>query len=733
MDPSQNEPSPNNIQSDEVVKDDIFNSNVVNPPMENSENESPIKKTITRDELKNDQTLLKKSSSSFDKNQYIQPTDWNYVNDDYITELETKFGTFENNINKRQYANLCKSVRNCKLEVVHRNPNTFYNVNPLSTLEYLVESTFFYDKSLKAQMLLHITELEDNVYRWRSIKGDGNCFYRACIFSFLENIIFTNNIMLLKEFIVMFDEKITVDNPNIKNIPYIQKEMKKVDRALVSQILYLIMNGIDNGKIGDMTPYEILLKSINFCNQFDYGMIFFFRYLIYEFIKSNLDKAYTTEFSVKIGNLLPSEYETDKGEFLYDKFFEEQLLRMNTDAEKIVIYLTPFVLKSDLNIIMYEFDMEDSVFTREFKCGMDKSFKIELLFRKTHYDITYSKGYFDMYQKEFSSYVNINENIRVIDTKSLNCVREMKKKNEESKEKLNINVIQVELNENTVVDINANDKGMNSEATCLSCKQPYTSKENFFGLCDKCLDSELDSQMFGFYLMYLQSALREYNKQRVNLSKYCQSFFNTKECIINGQPLPISQAASIAGISLPTLITRTKQKICVACQEAINDDKFYIKLPCSCVLCTQKCFEKFFNYFITEDIEFKEQNNYNYPILANCLCGYQYNNNDYCTLYKEFEKRKYVTYMNGVRDIIIDTWRKKCMVCLQKYSENIQFRTITLKDKRLTEEYRIKEIKHLLCNECFEKIKKDKDVECLLCGCGHKIKKIGGDSDCIIF
>ena len=124
-------------------------------------------------------------------------------------------------------------------------------------------------------------------------------------------------------------------------------------------------------------------------------------------------------------------------------------------------------------------------------------------------------------------------------------------------------------------------------------------------------------------------------------------------------------------------------------------------MPCSCVLCTQKCFEKFFNYFITEDIEFKEQNNYNYPILANCLCGYQYNNNDYCTLYKEFEKRKYVTYMNGVRDIIIDTWRKKCMVCLKKYSEDIQFRTITLKDKRLTEEYRIKEIKHLLCNECF--------------------------------
>lgn len=728
MDPSKKE-QVNNVQSNEENIDNIFNSNVVN---EQSANESSIKKTITRDELKNDQTLLKKSSNSFDKNQYIQSTDWNYVNDDYITELETKFAKFESNINKTQYANLCKSVRNCKLEVVHRNPNTFYNVNPLSTLEYLVESTFFYDKTLKAQMLLHITELEDNVYRWRSIKGDGNCFYRACIFSFLENIIFTNNIMLLKEIIVMFDEKINVDNPSIKDIPYIQKEIKKVDRALVSQILYLIVNGVDNGKIGDMTPYEILLKSINFCNQFDYGMIFFFRFLIYEYIKSNCDKAYTTEFSVKIGNLLPSEYETDKGEFLYDKFFEEQLLQMNTDAEKIVIYLTPFVLKSDLNIIMYEFDMEDSVFTREFKCGMDKSFKIELLFRKTHYDITYSKGYFDMYQKEFSSYVNINESIRVIDAKSLNKVREMKKKNAESKEKLNINVIQVELNED-IIDINANDKVENSDANCLSCKQPYKSKENLFGLCDKCLDSELDSQMFGFYLMYLQSALQEYNKRRVNLSKYCQNFFDTKECVIYGQPLSIAQAASIAGISLPTLLTRTKQKICIACQEAINDDtKYYFKTPCSCVLCSQKCFEKFFNYFITEDIEFKEHNNFNYPILANCLCGYQYNNNDYLTLYQEFEKRKYGMYLNGIRQIIIDTWRKKCMVCLQKYEEELQFRTITLKDKKLTEEYKIKEVKHLLCNECFEKIKKEKEVECLICGCGHKIKKIG-DSDCIIF
>jgi hypothetical protein len=42
-------------------------------------------------------------------------------------------------------------------------------------------------------------------------------------------------------------------------------------------------------------------------------MIFYFRYLLYEYIKENGYKLYTKEFSVKIGNLLPSEYETESG------------------------------------------------------------------------------------------------------------------------------------------------------------------------------------------------------------------------------------------------------------------------------------------------------------------------------------------------------------------------------------------------------------------------------------
>jgi len=45
-------------------------------------------------------------------------------------------------------------------------------------------------------------------------------------------------------------------------------------------------------------------------------MVLYYRYSLYEYIIQNKDKLYTTEFSVKIGNLLPAEYETESGGIL---------------------------------------------------------------------------------------------------------------------------------------------------------------------------------------------------------------------------------------------------------------------------------------------------------------------------------------------------------------------------------------------------------------------------------
>lgn len=42
-------------------------------------------------------------------------------------------------------------------------------------------------------------------------------------------------------------------------------------------------------------------------------MVFYFRFMMYEYILENNDKMLHKEFPVYLGNLLPGQYETDDG------------------------------------------------------------------------------------------------------------------------------------------------------------------------------------------------------------------------------------------------------------------------------------------------------------------------------------------------------------------------------------------------------------------------------------
>lgn len=99
-------------------------------------------------------------------------------------------------------------------------------------------------------------------------------------------------------------------------------------------------------------------------------------------------------------------------------------MKSGTDAEKIVIYLTPFVLKMNLKIIIYEFDSADSfLLTKEFPSYLDNKHEIVVLYRKTHYDIAYQDKYFENYTKHLSSLVNLEENLRVLNFDLLEKIR----------------------------------------------------------------------------------------------------------------------------------------------------------------------------------------------------------------------------------------------------------------------------------------------------------------------
>lgn len=100
-------------------------------------------------------------------------------------------------------------------------------------------------------------------------------------------------------------------------------------------------------------------------------------------------------------------------------------MKNGTDAEKIVIYLTPFVLKMNLKIIIYEFDSIEAVcVNKTFPCYLENNqSEIVVLYRKTHYDLVYTSDYFEKHTKHLSSFVNLDENLRILNYSLLEKLR----------------------------------------------------------------------------------------------------------------------------------------------------------------------------------------------------------------------------------------------------------------------------------------------------------------------
>jgi len=187
----------------------------------------------------------------------------------------------------------------------------------------MIESTFGFHKNKANEIIRHFITLDKNIFRWRSIIGDGNCYYRAVIYAFLEKIIFDKNIIFIKKLMIDLNNIINPENENMKYFSFeIQNETFLINKNLVLKILYLIYEILDNPQNSDgvQTCYEFLIKCFNFCKHFDQALIFYFRYLIFDFIRLNKGKLYSQNFAINIGNLLPANFETSDGGIIYFKF-----------------------------------------------------------------------------------------------------------------------------------------------------------------------------------------------------------------------------------------------------------------------------------------------------------------------------------------------------------------------------------------------------------------------------
>ena len=317
------------------------------------------------------------------------------ITNDQYDKLEKEYIYKDNkNIIKNLYDYLTNV--NCYF----RNPNCLNSVSGINPLTYLVEVSFHMNFKKIKEIKEKYNLLSKYINNYREINGDGNCFYRAIMFRYIEILILTANIPVFQQFI--FDIIESFKSEEMQNRRLIRNNDIKPE--LTFQILFLIINILKQKNIKE--AHQLFVKCISTCKKFDYCLILYLRYIIYKYIKKNENKLYTKSFPLKIGNLLPQQFENEKGEFLFNSFYEDYLLKFFTDAEKIIIYIVPFVLGIQLNVVVY--DIVDDEIIQKFLWEGESDIKskdvITLLNNKNHYSLVYTEFDNNKYQTYFEFY-----------------------------------------------------------------------------------------------------------------------------------------------------------------------------------------------------------------------------------------------------------------------------------------------------------------------------------------
>ena len=108
------------------------------------------------------------------------------------------------------------------------------NIKKGQRLEVMVEQTYGLDIYLNDQMLEELCFLKRTINCWRGVAGDGNCFYRSAILSWLEYLIFNKKINILKIVIANLYIKFDPSNDKVKSLPLQYKRQFTTEEKYVA-------------------------------------------------------------------------------------------------------------------------------------------------------------------------------------------------------------------------------------------------------------------------------------------------------------------------------------------------------------------------------------------------------------------------------------------------------------------------------------------------------------------
>ena len=289
-------------------------------------------------------------------------------------------------------------------ELKQKIENSSFNdkiIGEFNTLGHLVEKFYGYKPERHNIMVKKYKLFTQDIFKHRTIYGDGNCFYRSVLFSYLEQLILFKELNAIKNFI--FDVKAFLCSSQVQEILQKLDETPKLDTKLILRILVLFYLGVKNNKIKD--TYSLLVKAFNNMTLFDQGLIMYLRFCIFRYIKENENKLYSKEFEIKLGNLLPEQFETKSGKFLFNDFYYKFLLKPGKLAEKIIIYITPYVLCTKLEVVMFE--MEEN-WRKSFdfvgEKNTVKNLNTVIIYLPGHYELIYTTEFYQRFYNVFKNY-----------------------------------------------------------------------------------------------------------------------------------------------------------------------------------------------------------------------------------------------------------------------------------------------------------------------------------------
>ncbi len=103
--------------------------------------------------------------------------------------------------------------------------------------------------------------------------------------------------------------------------------------------------------------------------------------------------------------------------------------------------------------------------------------------------------------------------------------------------------------------------------------------------------------------------------------------------------MPLMTAIFNSGYKFEELFLEVRKIVCIYCGLIIDNNNYYIELPCKCRICNKDCFENYYS-LIGKNIEINQNELITVGFNSlNCPCGYNYILESFVYMIDEMEKK----------------------------------------------------------------------------------------------